>query len=172
MLTHRRRPMVEGERFFFLPRIRPGLLTQLVRRLRGRDIGAPEAVMDEYDVEVESCVIWLTRTEEHTVYFLDTGDGHIFILFCQTIYQFDVEIDEDERFAELDADDVFYLKRFTLQGHAESGIVFKIVVHEQELLPVRRLTEWIQFKRMHQFEVISGTSATLLDDLRRAGLAE
>jgi len=158
MLHHARRPMTKEEVI---------RLEDFVGRRRAWNM---EYEVEEYTVSVDSCVVPINQNPDHPVYFLDVG-GKIMILFGQWLSHPAIATVWDEPGFDWNIEECF-LEDFKLSVHAESAMVLELASATSNFVPLQPSKAPVRFTRLREFEMIDGGAQTLIEDLRRAGIAQ
>lgn len=142
---------------------------RLFRRQRQTNDQIRSALLDVYDVAVDECFVY-DSGNDFLVYFFDVG-GAILILFGQWLFDPHVVIAPSDTLENWDCEREFFAK-FSMRCWADPKIVLKLSVDGDRTVPAQPLRNRLKFNRLHEWELIPGHGATLLQDLRNAGVAD
>lgn len=148
---------------------RPLILNRLFSKKHRSQLEG-QRLVDVYQASVEKCFVPASVNEEHPLFLLDVG-GLIMILFGEWLYDPCTLIAPKSVFENWDGEDVFFGK-FVLRCAPVDGTVLRLTVEDDSFIRAQRLPPNLRFRRLRECLVVEGSGVTLIDDLRKAGIAE
>lgn len=168
MFRHTQEPITEEEKSRQKNRAHGLFINWLFPKRVSLALEGP-GLVDVYGASVEKCFMPATYNEELPLYLLDLG-GLIMILFGEWMFDPNTLIAPADVFEMWHSEEAFFA-RFTLRCSAD-GNVFRLAVEGNSFMQAQRLPANLRFKRLRECLVFDGNGATLVDDLRKAGIAE